>query len=307
VNQLDAATLDDDLHRLLWVGLERICRFGLQRFLHTYQAEIKALLRLLIFWQTVWNHVPTPGMELQNLLLTGTGAFRSRERRHRSLTRQQRVLYGVLTISIPWVAERIKSHMLEWQWIHFSRGSIRKMVYKLVYSLEQTWDALSVVHFLWFLSGGKYRSLVERLLRIRVAYVNPRAHRALSFEFMNQYLVWRTVARFLLFAIPLIDFGGILLSIRSALGLQERESGSGLGENADECRICQISPVTVPVRSEPCGHVFCYTCIRSLRMENFSATCPACGVRLVGERRLTYGQHPHSQSESESQSQSESE
>mmetsp|Transcript_114 Transcript_114/g.202 ORF Transcript_114/g.202 Transcript_114/m.202 type:complete len:427 (+) Transcript_114:10-1290(+) len=303
VNQLDAQTLDDDLHQLLWVGLERIARHGGQGLLLQWRAEAKALLKFTIFWNTIWAQKSTPGMELQNLILIGLGKRRPRfvpgAPRLRLLTYRQRVLYGVLTIFAPWLLTRSKDYMSDRQWIGFQRGSIRRVIYELVNALELAWDAASIVHILVFLAGGTYRNLVERLLRIRVGYVNPRAHRALSFEFMNQYLVWRTVARFLLFAIPLVDFGLVFRSIVSMVGWKKgwwKKGGpQDEGEDDDDavkgrgkCALCGLSPIVVPMRATPCTHVFCYTCLRSLRMESPNPVCPRCSKKIVGEQRVIY-------------------
>mmetsp|Transcript_6891 Transcript_6891/g.10519 ORF Transcript_6891/g.10519 Transcript_6891/m.10519 type:complete len:334 (-) Transcript_6891:79-1080(-) len=294
VNQLDAQTLDEDLHQLLWVGLKRIARHGGQEFLGAFGFEIRALLKLLVFVNTTGVNKPTPGLELQNLRLVGTGIHKSISKMGlaaRLLSRRERVFYGGMTIVAPWILERLKSHMTDWEWINSPEGSLRRYGYHSVYILEQLWTLLSTIQFFHFLAGGAHRSLVERLLRIRVMYSNPRAHRALSFEFMNQYLVWRTVARFLLFAIPLVDIRSIIRSIRNAIGLKTSKFVAQKDSKGQlVCGICGISPITIPVSAKPCGHVFCYSCIRTQRMIHRNYRCPisGCGEVITGEIRVTF-------------------
>eukprot|EP00468_Gymnochlora_sp_CCMP2014_P000122 CAMPEP_0167744786 /NCGR_PEP_ID=MMETSP0110_2-20121227/2784_1 /TAXON_ID=629695 /ORGANISM="Gymnochlora sp., Strain CCMP2014" /LENGTH=208 /DNA_ID=CAMNT_0007629345 /DNA_START=1 /DNA_END=624 /DNA_ORIENTATION=- len=119
VNQLDAQTLDEDLHQLLWVGLKRIARHGGQEFLGAFGFEIRALLKLLVFVNTTGVNKPTPGLELQNLRLVGTGIHKSISKMGlaaRLLSRRERVFYGGMTIVAPWILERLKSHMTDWEW-----------------------------------------------------------------------------------------------------------------------------------------------------------------------------------------------
>jgi len=291
VNQMDAETLDEDLYRLLWSRMERLGRHLGREVLDQWSPELRAVLRTIIFWNTTWKNRPTPGMELQNIRLIGTGRWvrGAGSAAYRMLTLQQRKGLGLLLILVPWLVERVKGFMSDWQWYAFGRRSLRGIAYTTVDRMEQLWEAVSVVHFLLFLSGGSYRSMVERLLRIRVAYVNPRAHRALSFEFMNQYLVWRTVSRVLLFAIPLVDFGAAWRMMQTAVGMQsdtDRRAGSG----DEACGICGSNPITIAVSAVPCRHVFCYTCLRTLRMETRNPTCPipGCARKIEGEERLRY-------------------
>lgn len=49
---------------------------------------------------------------------------------------------------------------------------------------------MSIINFLVFLVDGKYRSLLDRALRMRLVYIHPLTARAVSFEWMNRQLVW---------------------------------------------------------------------------------------------------------------------
>ncbi|GAB5366625.1 hypothetical protein AAMO2058_001159500 [Amorphochlora amoebiformis] len=291
VNQLDAQTLDDDLYELLWGGLRRIARHEGSQTFNTYGAELKTALRLLIFWNTIGRNKPTPGLELQNLCLAGTGKQVPRPFGGgvmRLLTRRQRILYCGLSVIAPWLFTRLKSFLTDWEWISEGRGSLRRGIYDVVYSMDHLWGVASLFHFLHFLAGGKYRSLIERLLRIRIMYINPKAHRALSFEFMNQYLVWRTVVRFLLFILPFMDIGAVFTFMNKILGVRTRRNTY---QDSKTCGVCGLSPISIPVRSIPCGHVFCYTCISSIlgdRKNNSMCPMAGCSVKIRKTERLTY-------------------
>lgn len=64
--------------------------------------------------------------------------------------------------------------------------------------------ALSFLNLSAFLINGKYRSLADRVLGIRLVYANRSAVRNVSFEFLNRQLVWQALTEFLVFLLPLL-------------------------------------------------------------------------------------------------------
>lgn len=46
---------------------------------------------------------------------------------------------------------------------------------------------------------------MDRLLGMRLVYAHPTMSRQVSFEFLNQQLVWHGLSEFLLFVIPLFN------------------------------------------------------------------------------------------------------
>lgn len=72
-------------------------------------------------------------------------------------------------------------------------------------SLVTTTHSLtSFVSFLVFLFNGKYRTLLDRLLRLRLAPTSSQISREVSFEYLNRQLVWHAFTEFLLFILPLV-------------------------------------------------------------------------------------------------------
>ena len=53
------------------------------------------------------------------------------------------------------------------------------------------------------------RSLLERILRMRLVYAQPAMTRALSFEYLNRQLVWHELSELLLFLLPLLNVGAV--------------------------------------------------------------------------------------------------
>ena len=58
--------------------------------------------------------------------------------------------------------------------------------------------------FLIFLLNGRYRTLTDRILRLRLAPPSRQVSREVSFEYLNRQLVWHAFTEFLLFLLPLV-------------------------------------------------------------------------------------------------------
>lgn len=58
--------------------------------------------------------------------------------------------------------------------------------------------------FLVFLVNGRYRTLLDRILRLRLAPPSSQVSREVSFEYLNRQLVWHAFTEFLLFLLPLV-------------------------------------------------------------------------------------------------------
>lgn len=48
------------------------------------------------------------------------------------------------------------------------------------------------------------------------------------------------------------------------------------------CTACQSFPVTTPYSAQPCGHVYCYYCVRARCKLDAHFKCPACNQRVLG-------------------------
>ena len=86
-----------------------------------------------------------------------------------------------------------------------------------------------MANFVRFLGGGRYRSIVDRLLGMELVYIEPRMNRQVVFDLINQQLVWHGFSEFLLFFLPLINLHKVrrwirkLLKIATNLGTSEQK------------------------------------------------------------------------------------
>lgn len=156
------------------------------------------------------------------------------------------------------------------------------------------------VSFLVFLVNGRYRTLVDRILRIRLAPPSAQASREVSFEYLNRQLVWHAFTEFLLFLLPLVGISRwrrwVSRAWRKTVNmLKSSEDGGETSEKQGElaflpertCAICYRdqnpagatesdvlaastsggisgsaqTDITNPYETVPCGCVYCFVCI----------------------------------------------
>jgi peroxin-2 len=173
--------------------------------------------------------------------------------------------------------------------------------------LSRLTDFISTSHsiaaftsFLVFLVNGRYRTLVDRILRIRLTPPSAQASREVSFEYLNRQLVWHAFTEFLLFLLPLVGIGRwrrwisrawrkMVNSVRSSGDDDEPSEKQGelafLPERT--CAICYRdqnptsttetdvlaasasggiagsaqTDITNPYETVPCGCIYCFVCI----------------------------------------------
>ena len=75
---------------------------------------------------------------------------------------------------------------------------------RLTSALSTAHSAVALASFLTFLWNGRYRTLLDRALRLRLAPASAHTAHAVSFEYLNRQLVWHAFTEFLLFLLPLV-------------------------------------------------------------------------------------------------------
>ena len=163
-----------------------------------------------------------------------------------------------------------------------------------------THSIAAFLSFSVFLVNGRYRTLLDRILRMRLASPTSQVSREVSFEYLNRQLVWHAFTEFLLFLLPLVGIGRwrrwLSKAWRKTKGLVQNEieveSDVMKGELAflpeRTCAICYQdqnptttsgneiiaisgasggivgsahTDVTNPYETIPCGCLYCFVCI----------------------------------------------
>lgn len=323
VGQVDAELLDEELVSLLREHVGEALKYmgGLGSDLkEEWSAEILLALRAVLFKLTVWDHNATYGAALQNLRYT--------DARHDGPvlvppSRVQKALYGLVTVGGKYAWTRLEGWLLRRDNNRFDEPDPRiKRLTRLTNLAENVHAAAAFVSFLVFLLHGRYRTLLDRVLRMRLAPPTSQVSREVSFEYLNRQLVWHAFTEFLLFVLPLI---GINKWRRWLSRTWKKTKGAitsnGVDTDKDDkrgefaflpertCAICYQdqnsaateqeilaaaassgvvgsaqTDITNPYETMPCGCIYCFVCLttRIEREEGEGWTCLRCG-ELVKE------------------------
>ena len=148
--------------------------------------------------------------------------------------------------------------------------------------------------------NGRYRTLIDRILRIRLAPPSNQVSREVSFEYLNRQLVWHAFTEFLLFLLPLVGIGRwrrwISRAWKKTMDTLKAsdDSNSAIKEKQGQfaflpertCAICYQdqnptstseadilgsasggvigsaqTDITNPYETIPCGCIYCFVCI----------------------------------------------
>ncbi|KAI8059373.1 Pex12 amino terminal region-domain-containing protein [Gilbertella persicaria] len=193
VSQLDSDILDIELFDILKEQLWSALSLFKPTIKETFEPECVAILNLILFKLSIYDSSATYGAQLQNL------KYRN-ERNHQGvfesiaqdgpLTQTQKIAYGILTVAGQYMWTRIHRYITAKGWGELDQEDRRNKVYRVLQAGEKYWKACSLVNFLVFLWNGKYRTLVDRILSMRLVYSKKSMNRQVSFEFLNRQMVW---------------------------------------------------------------------------------------------------------------------
>jgi peroxin-2 len=180
----------------------------LQSHLETdYSAEILLILRALLFKLTMWDHNASYGASLQGLRYTDArGSSSTNPKTIASPLPQawQKAVYGVVTVFGRYAWTKWESYLVDQEGGYEAPPASIRRLSDLTNTLSNAHGAASLVSFLAFLITGQYRTLLDRVLRLRLVPSSAQATRELSFEYLNRQLVWHAFTEFLLFLLPLV-------------------------------------------------------------------------------------------------------
>jgi len=112
-----------------------------------------------------------------------------------------------------------------------------RLGWRLMRGAETAYRGATLLNFLAFLAGGRYRSLLERVVGARLVYKQPSMARVISFEYLNRQLVWHEISELLLLLLPLLDaakfrrgLGRLMPRLPSPASVLQRLAPSGSSE-----------------------------------------------------------------------------
>ncbi|XP_042486855.1 peroxisome biogenesis protein 2-like isoform X1 [Macadamia integrifolia] len=255
VNQVDAARLDVEMSGMLKEQLVKVFSLMKPGFLFQYEPELDAFLEFLIWRFSIWVDKPTPGNALMNLRYRDERAAPVRGKEVRTglegpgLTISQKIWYCFATVGGQYIWARLQSFSAFRRWGDSGQRSLARHAWILIQRVEGLYRAASFGNLLIFLYTGRYRNIIERVLRARLVYGSPHMNRAVSFEYMNRQLVWNEFSEMLLLLLPLLNSS----SMKKFLLPFSKDKFSGSTADDTACPICQANP-TIPFLALPCQH-----------------------------------------------------
>ncbi|KAI1426773.1 Pex12 amino terminal region-domain-containing protein [Xylaria sp. FL1777] len=318
VGQVDAELLDEDLVQQLRDQVGEALKYLGTNLKDNWAAEILLALRAILFKLTVWDHDATYGAALQNLKYTDA------RRKGPVLvppSRWQKSLYGLVTVAGKYGWTKWENWLLNQDNGYDEPSPWVKRLSNLTTRVTTVHSMASFASFLVFLLHGRYRTILDRALRMRLAPPTSQVSREVSFEYLNRQLVWHAFTEFLLFVLPLVGINRwrrwLSRTWRKTKELihvgPEEDAGDKKGEFAflpeRTCAICYQdqnsavsetevlaaaassgvvgsaqTDITNPYETIPCGCIYCFVCIatRLEREEGEGWTCLRCG-ELVKE------------------------
>jgi len=286
VNQFDAARLDVEMSAMLKEQLLKVFSLVKPGLLFQYEPELDAFLEFLIWRFSIWVDKPTPGNALMNLRYRDEWAAPITGKEVRTglegpgLSVSQKIFYCISFVGGQYIWSRLQSFSAFRRWGDSEQRPLAHRAWGLVQNAEVLYRAASLFNLLLFLHGGRYKTIVERILKARLVYGSPNMNRAVSFEYMNRQLVWNEFSEMLLLLLPLLNSSSVK---KFLLPFSKDKSAGSSGDEAD-CPICRSSP-SIPFIALPCQHRYCYYCLRTRCSATSSYRCPRCNEVVVAIQR----------------------
>jgi len=201
---VDAELLDEELLELLKDQAGEGLRLLGAHLKDDYSAEIGLVLRSILWKLSIWDHGASYGASLQGLQYTDA---RHKRFGGKPLKAWQKIAYGLITVGGRYGWQKWEGHLSSLENGYEEPSPFIKRLSRLTTVAETTHNTTALLSFLVFLYNGKYRTLTDRLLRLRLVPSSNQTSREVSFEYLNRQLVWHAFTEFLLFLLPLVGIG----------------------------------------------------------------------------------------------------
>lgn len=314
VGQVDAELLDEELVDLLRSQVGDALKYFSGNLKDDWSSEITFALRAVLFKLTIWDHDATYGAALQNLKYT--------DARRDGLvlvapSKWQKVLYGMITVGGKYGWTKYEDWLANQDNGYDEPKPLVKRLRTINERLTTVHSVAAFASFLVFLLHGRYRTLLDRVLRLRLVPPTSQVSREVSFEYLNRQLVWHAFTEFLLFVLPLVGINRWrrwlsrtwrktkeIVHISSNDDANDGKQGEFAFLPERTCAICYQdqnsatsetevlaaaasggvvgsaqTDITNPYETIPCGCIYCFVCLakRLEREEGEGWTCLRCG------------------------------
>ena len=201
VGQVDAELLDEELLSLLRGQVGDGLKYFGGHLQDDWSQEILLLLRSVLFKLSIWDNDASYGASLQNLRFADA---RQGLASQATPTRLQKSLYGVFTVFGRYGWDKWENWLVEQEGGYTAPSELVQRLSRLTSWFSTMHSIAAFISFLVFLVNGRYRTLTDRILRLRLVSASNQISRDVSFEYLNRQLVWHAFTEFLLFLLPLV-------------------------------------------------------------------------------------------------------
>jgi peroxin-2 len=201
VGQVDAELLDEELLELLKGQVGEALKYYGPHIRDDWAQEILLVLRAVLFKLSIWDHNASYGASLQNLRYADA---RVKNSSFALPTKWQKGFYGLFTVVGRYGWEKWQNWLVDQEGGYTTPSDTVQRLSRLTSWASTTHSIAAFASFLVFLVNGRYRTLTDRLLRLRLTSPTSQVSREVSFEYLNRQLVWHAFTEFLLFLLPLV-------------------------------------------------------------------------------------------------------
>ncbi|RKP19953.1 hypothetical protein ROZALSC1DRAFT_21834 [Rozella allomycis CSF55] len=254
---LDAQSLDLELENILQSRISNALSQLNGNFKYKYKSIITFVIRCISFYYNISKRNASYGDELQNLV------YSKSESKKTGLSSVDKRNYFMWNVLLP---------------LCWSKCKTRMPLFVADYN-EEINSAFELLNFLLFLKDEKYRTWFERLFGFHSIVNDDSLERMIVLEFTDRQMIWNVLSEFLTSIMPLLSSLQIESKFKKIFSHKE-----AIIPSPNQCGIC-LKQMVIRQKCSPCGHVFCYHCIESLRMESFKAYCPMCSVLISSTER----------------------
>ena len=268
VAQLDAVELNEELTDVLQNQFVRLFSSSLAT---TFKPELKAFVRWLLWRYSVQSNNQTFGQRIMGL------KFSVAEDRHIPIKYFHKAFLFVSMVLLEWACDRSD----------FLSSSVLPRLGRAFKHATALVKALSLLNFISFLLGGRFPTLLQRMLGLHMIPVQRQTLRQMSYELMNREILWHGFAEFLFFVLPQLNVFAFKNWFRKHLAhytAKPVELKNLSNSDYKVCHFCKDAP-TMPCVTN-CGHVYCYYCIKSNCLADRNFPCSVCGTAILNTTSL---------------------
>lgn len=309
VFQLDGLRIQQELMKMLVAQAAGACDLMRINYGYRYQDEVDLVLNTVAYWLSVWPRSQSFGDKLQNVVYRDEALADAARRAHIPFasrntvpSKQLKLLHALLTVLLPYAFRKLQAKIYDEGWADAGNaaqadvhGVGPRRLFGGVVSITPEWQrrvawlvdksdsavtAATLLNFIVFLVNGRYRTVVDRLLRLRLVYGRQRMVRQVNLFYLNQRVFWSVLLGFTSVVLPLLNLGrvwGAISRFRTSHSAQPTEA------SGTACCFCRTPAVAIalPRVLQPCRHTACAYCVGARQAASASPECGACGTVIA--------------------------